>query len=175
MLLIPDYQPASSAGRETPNKIRRKRKNSMKSSTSAFLIGAVVCATAFIIAACGGAGTNTAANTAANKSNTAVATNTAPANTTAANTTAKTETAPAGDSVGVAECDEYIKKYEACLTKIAAKNPQVEGPMKTAFEAQRNAFKTGASTPQGKAALATTCKQAIETAKSTTSAYACEW
>ena len=142
----------------------------MKSSTSAFLIGAVVCATAFIIAACGGAGTNTAANTAANKSNTAVATNTAPAN-----TTAKTDVAPAGDSVGVAECDEYIKKYEACLTKIAAKNPQVEGPMKTAFEAQRNGFKTAASTPQGKATLATACKQAIDTAKASTSAYACEW
>jgi len=123
-----------------------------------------------LIAGCGGAGTNTAANTAANKSNTAVATNTAPAN-----TTAKTDVAPAGDSVGVAECDEYIKKYEACLTKIAAKNPQVEGPMKTAFEAQRNGFKTAASTPQGKATLATACKQAIDTAKASTSAYACEW
>ena len=142
----------------------------MKSSTSAFLIGAVVCATAFIIAACGGAATNTAANTAANKSNTAVATNTAPAN-----TTAKTDVAPAGDSVGVAECDEYIKKYEACLTKIASKAPQAEPALKTAFEAQRNGFKTAASTPQGKATLATACKQAIDTAKASTSAYACEW
>jgi len=175
MLLIPGYQPASSAGRETPNKIRRKRKNSMKSSTSAFLIGAVVCATAFIIAACGGAGTNTAANTAANKSNTAVATNTAPANTTAANTTAKTETAPAGDSVGVAECDEYIKKYEACLTKIAAKNPQLEGPYKTAFETARQGYKAAAATPQGKAALASTCKTALDNAKSSLSQFACEW
>jgi len=142
----------------------------MKLSTSVSLIAALICATMILIAGCGGAGTNTAANTAANKSNTAVATNTAPAN-----TTAKTDVAPAGDSVGVAECDEYIKKYEACLTKIAAKNPQVEGPMKTAFEAQRNGFKTAASTPQGKATLATACKQAIDTAKASTSAYACEW
>ena len=86
----------------------------------------------------------------------------------------KTETT-SGDSVGVAECDEYIKKYEACLTKIAEKAPQAQTGMKTAFEQQRNAFKQAASTEQGKATLATTCKQAIETAKQSTSAYACTW
>ena len=147
----------------------------MKLSTSVSLIAALICATMILIAGCGGAASNNAANTAANKSNTAVVTNTAPANTAAANTAAKTDTVPAGDSVGVAECDEYIKKYEACLTKIAAKNPQIEGTLKTAFEAQRNGFKTAASTPQGKATLATACKQAIDTAKASTAAYACEW
>jgi hypothetical protein len=89
--------------------------------------------------------------------------------------TAKTEAAPAGDSVGVAECDEYIKKYEACLTKIAANAPAAQGPLKQAFEAQRNGFKSAASTPQGKATLVSTCKQAIETAKASTKAYSCEW
>ena len=89
--------------------------------------------------------------------------------------TAKTETAPAGDSVGVPECDEYIKKYEACLTKIAASSPAAQGPLKQAFEAQRTSFKSAASTAQGKATLAATCKQAIQTAKASTTAYACEW
>ena len=89
--------------------------------------------------------------------------------------TAKTETAPAGDSVGVAECDEYIQKYEACLTKIAASSPAAQGPMKQAFEAQRAGFKSAASTIQGKAVLSATCKQAIQTAKASTTAYACEW
>ncbi|HVE58731.1 MAG TPA: hypothetical protein VNB22_17995 [Pyrinomonadaceae bacterium] len=79
------------------------------------------------------------------------------------------------DSVGVPECDEYIKKYEACLTKIAEKAPQAQPGMKTAFEQQRNAFKQGASTEQGKATLATTCKQAIESAKQSTTAYGCAW
>ncbi|MGH7784484.1 MAG: hypothetical protein ACREO5_11665, partial [Candidatus Binatia bacterium] len=137
----------------------------MKLKTSLVLTGALFLGI-FISASCGGAATNTA-NTAANKSNTAT-TNTMtthPANTTGATNTetAKTETAPAGDSVGVPECDEYIKKYEACLTNIAKKNPQIEGTMKTAFEAQRNGFKAAASTPQGKATLAATCKQAIDT------------
>jgi len=148
----------------------------MKFSTTVYLIAALALATVIVIAGCGGAA-NTTSNTAANKSNT---TTTAPANNTtttapANNTAAKTDTAPAGDSVGVPECDEYIKKYEACLTKIAAKAPQAEPALKTAFEGQRNAFKSAAATPQGKATLAATCKQAIDTAKASTSAYSCEW
>jgi len=75
----------------------------------------------------------------------------------------------------VAECDEYITKYEACLTKIAKAAPQVEPQLKQSFEAQRSSFKTAASNPQSKATLAGACKQAIETAKASTKAYACEW
>jgi len=143
---------------------------------------------AFVFGALFFTGCNTASNTASNtattnKANTA-ASNTATstpaanaANTATSNSEAKTENAPAGDSVGVAECDEYVKKYEACLTKVAAKAPQVEGSLKTAFEIQRNAIKSGASTPQGKAALATSCKQMLETAKKNAAltAYSCEW
>lgn len=139
-------------------------------------MAAFLCA-AIIFAGCTTA-SNTASNTAtANKANTASANTSTPASNTSnpANSSVKTETAPAGDSVGVAECDEYIKKYEACLTKIASKAPQAEGPLKTAFQAQRDGFKKAAETPQGKATLATACKQAIETAKASTSAYACEW
>jgi len=84
----------------------------------------------------------------------------------------KTETA---DSVGVPECDEYIKKYEACLTKIAKDAPQVQPGLKTSFEQQRNAIKQAVSTPQGKSMMATQCKQYIESAKQSTSAYACSW
>ena len=96
-----------------------------------------------------------------------------------ANCGGKTETNTAvvtsSDSVGVAECDEYIKKYEACLTKIAEKAPQAQPGMKTAFEQQRSAFKQAASTEQGKASLATTCKQAIESAKTSTASFSCAW
>ena len=131
---------------------------------------------AIFAAACGAP----AANTGTNNTNAKPA-NTAPANTATNTSTSeapktdanKTETA--ADSVGVPECDEYIKKYEACLTSIAAKSPAVEGPMKTAFQAQRDGFKKSAETPQGKTALAGICKQAIETAKESTKAYACTW
>ncbi len=64
-----------------------------------------------------------------------------------------------GDSVGVAECDEYIKKYEGCLSKTpAAAKPALE----QAFKAQRDSFKQSASTPEGKAALKTSCKALVD-------------
>ncbi len=119
--------------------------NKLKSNI--FLTFALLCGL-MLFANCGGA--NTAANTASNA-------------------------ATSGDSVGVPECDEYIKKYEACLTSITAKAPQAAPGMKTAFEAQRKAFKDAAANPSSKATLATTCKQAIENAKQSTSSFSCTW
>jgi len=145
---------------QTPTKGHKR----MKLSTTVFFVTALLCSSVIFIG-CGGAATNTPANTA--KANTPA--NTAPAN------TAKTDTAPAGDSIGVAECDDYIKKYEACLTKVAAKAPSAEAPMKQAFQTARSGWKAAATTPAGKASLASACKQAMDTAKSTMTAYACEW
>ncbi|HMT08945.1 MAG TPA: hypothetical protein PKA82_13150 [Pyrinomonadaceae bacterium] len=125
---------------------------------------------AVFAAACGGAATNTSNNAAAKPATKADAPKADAPKTDAP----KTDVA-AGDSVGVAECDDYIKKYEACLTSIAAKAPQVEGPMKTAFQAQRDGFKKTAETPAGKATLKDVCTKAIETAKASTSMYACTW
>ena len=34
---------------------------------------------------------------------------------------------------GVPECDEYIKKYEACLTTIGAKDPQIAPQPEVSF------------------------------------------
>jgi len=121
-----------------------------------------------ILAGCGG-GSQPVDNKAPN-----TAKNDAP-KTDAAKTDAPKTDVAAGDKVGVAECDEYIEKYEACLTSIADKYPQVHPNLKSAFEAQRKGFKDAAANPQSKATLASTCKQAIETAKTATSAYACKW
>lgn len=143
----------------------------MKFTTILLSVAALLCGSIIFIA-CGGGATNTAANNA--KAN-------APANTTSTTNTTKANdvaTAPAGDSIGVPECDEYIKKYEACLTKVGAKAPQVEPQLKTAYEALRDGWKkTAASGPAAKSALATGCKTALDQAKSNPalSAYACEW
>ena len=138
-------------------------------------ISALACL-AVISFGCGSGATNTAASKPANTtsaanttSSTSSTTTTAPANT----ETAKADSTEPG--TGVPECDEYIKKYEACLTTIAAKNPQVAPSLKSAFEGQRSGFKAAASTPQGKAALAGTCKQAIETAKTSTAQWCTNW
>jgi hypothetical protein len=148
---------------------------------SLIAIAALACVAVFSFG-CGSAATNTTANKAANTTNTTTTTTTssttttAPANSTAA--PANTETAKADSTepaTGVPECDEYIKKYEACLTTIAEKAPQAAPGLKTAFEAQRNGFKAAASTPQGKTMLAGQCKGFIETAKKSTAQWCTNW
>src|SRR5215218_4372359 len=82
-------------------------------------------------------------------------------------------TTASGDKIGVAECDEYIQKYEACVnSKVPeAMRASIKGSMETA----RKMWKDAAATPQGKAGLATACKQALETAKSSMGSYGCSW
>jgi hypothetical protein len=67
--------------------------------------------------------------------------------------------AASGDSIGVAECDEYIAKYQKCIDKMpaAAKTTAEQG-----FKTQRDAWRTAASTPQGKEGLKTGCKMALD-------------
>ncbi len=66
---------------------------------------------------------------------------------------------------GVAACDEYLTRVEKCLN-----NPHVPEAAKVAYrtslEQNRTAWKQAASTPQGKAALETSCKAALDNAKS---------
>lgn len=128
-----------------------------------------------IVALVGGAfgftNCSTAPTTNTTNGNTAVVTNTNTTKTTTTTTETKTETA--GDKVGVPECDEYIAKYEACIN---SKVPEAQRAMyKSSFDTMRKSWKDAAATPQGKAGLATGCKQALDTAKQSMSAFACAW
>ena len=78
--------------------------------------------------------------------------------------------APAGGDIGVAECDEYIKKMNDCSTKMA---PEAAGPMKESMETMKKAWKDASSTPEGKTALASGCKQALDAAKSAYASMGC--
>jgi hypothetical protein len=81
-------------------------------------------------------------------------------------------TVSSGD-FGVPECDDYMKKYLACID---SKVPDMaRAQLKQAFEQQKSAWKQAASTPQGKSALATGCTQALATAKQSMAAYSCQW
>ena len=79
----------------------------------------------------------------------------------------------AGGETGIAECDEYLRKYEACLRdKVpAAAKPQLE----QALEQYRTTWRAAAAQPAARATLATTCQQAITTTKMATSTFGCQW
>lgn len=79
----------------------------------------------------------------------------------------------AGGETGIAECDEYLRKYEACLRdKVpAAAKPQLE----QALEQYRTTWRAAAAQPAARAALANACQQAITTTKMATSTFGCQW
>jgi hypothetical protein len=84
-----------------------------------------------------------------------------------------TSAAASGDAVGVPECDEYLTKYEKCVTE---KVPEAARPqLKQSVETMRTSWKQAASNPVAKASLAQGCKQALETAKTAMGAYGCTW
>lgn len=67
--------------------------------------------------------------------------------------------ASAGESVGVAECDEYLTKMEACIAKMP---PENRAAQEQAFKHSREEWKKTASSPQGKESLKVTCKAAVD-------------
>ena len=71
----------------------------------------------------------------------------------------KKEEAAAGDATGVADCDDYIKRYPVCISKM----PEAARPTAQAgFKAQVDAWKTMSATPDGKNTLKTMCKPTLE-------------
>jgi hypothetical protein len=80
--------------------------------------------------------------------------------------------AAAGGDIGVAECDEYIKKMSDCSGKL---QPEAAGPMKESMETMKKAWKDAAATPEGKTALASGCKQALDAAKSAYASMGCSF
>lgn len=84
-----------------------------------------------------------------------------------------TAAAPAAaDSVGVAECDQYLAAYESCLNDKAPATAR--DMMKSSFETTRASWRQAAATPEGRAGLATTCKAARDAARQTMASYGCK-
>lgn len=120
---------------------------------------------ALLFAACGGSDTssnNTSNSTAANKT----------ASTSTPSGTPATTTPAGGDKVGVAECDDYLAKYEACLSKVPE---AARAQYQQAFAQVRKSWRDLAATPQGKSSLAQACKMASDQAKSSMKPYGCEF
>ncbi len=81
--------------------------------------------------------------------------------------------ASSGDKIGIPECDDYIEKYEACIN---GKVPEaVRQQLITSFEMTRKSWKGLAANPQTRSTLASACKQSVEAAKKSMSAYQCDW
>jgi hypothetical protein len=78
-----------------------------------------------------------------------------------------------GGDFGVAACDQYMRKYLACVD---SKVPEAgRAAMRQSFEYSRAAWKQAASTPEGRQHMAAACTQAEATAKQAMAPYGCAW
>ena len=75
--------------------------------------------------------------------------------------------------VGVAECDDYITKYLACLPKM--QRPEVADTISRAVMDSKKAWRSVAQTEENKLALKEACLQALASAKQALAQYQCEW
>ena len=118
--------------------------------TKTFSLFAICLLLGAVMLACGGATDNAANSTNA-----------------AAGTTAS------GDKIGVPECDDFIAKYEACVTgKVPAAQ---QAAFKSSIETWRKSWKDLAANPQTKATLTSVCKTQLDQAKTSLSSFGCTW
>jgi len=88
-------------------------------------------------------------------------------------TTSTTCTTSTGDKIGIPECDDFIAKYEAC---VSGKVPEAaRASYQTALKQWRESWKKLADNPQTKGTLAAACKQAKEQQEAALKAYGCTW
>jgi hypothetical protein len=84
-----------------------------------------------------------------------------------------TMAAVASGDFGVAECDNYMKKYIACVD---SKVPEAaRAMMRQQLDQTKAAWTQAAATPQGKASLAMGCQQADQASAAAMKAYGCQW
>ena len=69
------------------------------------------------------------------------------------------KTGTSADAIGVQECDDYLKKVEACMSKVPAEG---KAAMETAMKSNRDAWREAAKSSAGKDALKTGCKAALD-------------
>ena len=80
--------------------------------------------------------------------------------------------AVAQDKVGIAACDDFLEKYEACVPKMPAASQQA---VKDSIVQMRTAWKAAAGDASSKAALESACKSSADSMKQSMSAYGCKF
>ena len=82
-------------------------------------------------------------------------------------------TAANAQSTGIAACDEFLTKYDAC---VGSKIPEAQRAMyKTQIDQTRKAWIDMARNPSAKASMEATCKQTIDATKASLTAYGCSF
>ena len=77
------------------------------------------------------------------------------------------------EDVGIPECDDYIRKVEAC---IASGVPENERPgLQSKLDAQRKRWRAGAKSEFDRPAMVDACRSATASANHDFAGYDCHW
>ena len=110
--------------------------------------------------------TNVTTNNSNTNSNSSTAEKPATATTPASGTASTT-----GDNIGVPECDDFITKYDACVSN---KVPEmVRAQYKDAIARWRTEWRRMANDPNTRGQLAAACKQAAEQQSAALKSFGC--
>lgn len=86
-------------------------------------------------------------------------------------TSTASTTASTGDKIGVPECDDFIAKYESCVT---GKVPEMaRAQYQSAVKQWKESWKKLAENPQTKGSLTAACKQAAEQQAAALKSFGC--
>ncbi|HKP36231.1 MAG TPA: hypothetical protein VJT71_05190 [Pyrinomonadaceae bacterium] len=86
-------------------------------------------------------------------------------------TPATTTASSTGDKIGVPECDDFIAKYDECVSN---KVPEMaRAQYKSAIQQWKTSWKQLAENPQTKGTLASACKQAAEQQNAALKSFGC--
>jgi hypothetical protein len=82
-------------------------------------------------------------------------------------------TAANAQSTGIAACDDFLTKYDTCVT---SKIPEAQRAMyKTQLDQTRKAWTDMSKNASAKATMEATCKQTLDAMKTSLSAYGCSF
>jgi len=133
--------------------------------TKSLLILCVLCAA--ILIGCSKTETGNSNTTTENSNKAATTTASTPT------TSTTSGTASTGDKIGVPECDDFIAKYEAC---VSGKVPEVaRAQFQSMLKQWKDSWKKMADNPATKGSLAAACKSAREQQEAALKTYGCNW
>ncbi|MDE5452660.1 hypothetical protein GWE18_07185 [Bradyrhizobium sp. CSA112] len=82
-------------------------------------------------------------------------------------------TAAHAQSTGIAACDDFLTKYDAC---VVSKVPEAQrATYKTQIDQTRKAWVDMAKNPSAKATMEATCKQTMDATKASLTAFGCSF
>ncbi len=88
-------------------------------------------------------------------------------------TSSPPSTASSSTSIGIPECDDYIAKYDACVSNKVPEAARAQ--YKGSLEQVRNSWKQLAGNPQTKASLVQACKTAADQSRTSMKAFNCDF